>query len=319
MDKKYGSIRLLTGNANIPLAKDIAKYLEIELSDAEVTKFSDGEIALNIAESVRGEDVFLIQSTSSPCNDNIMELLIMLDALRRASAGRVTAVIPYYGYARQDRKAKSRDPITAKLIANILTVAGADRILTMDLHSNQIQGFFDIPLDHLTGNQIITDYFMEKNLKDLCFVSPDAGSAKRTRKIARNFNAPFAIIDKNRPKPNVSEVMNVIGDVKGKNCLLFDDMIDTAGTITSGAEALLKMGAKDVWAACTHGVLSGPAVERIAASPIKELVTLDTIDVPQEKRIDKIKILSSGAFFGRAIEYIHYGRSLSKLFAGSYS
>ncbi len=318
MDGKYGGIKIVAGNSNRKLAENIAEYLEVPMCNAEIVHFSDGEIGLNVYESVRGADVYVIQSTGNPCNDNLMELLIIIDAMRRASAGRINAVIPYYGYARQDRKAKSRDPITAKLVANLITTAGADRVLTMDLHSNQIQGFFDIPLDHLAGEAILAEYFRGLNLEDMVVVSPDAGSVKRTRKLARHLECPFAIIDKNRPRPNVTEVMNVIGNVEGKNCIMIDDMIDTAGTITTGADALMKMGAKSVRAGCTHGVFSGPAIERIQASALEELIALDTLDIPEEKRIDKIKILSTATIFGRAIDYIHFGRSLSKLFSERY-
>jgi ribose-phosphate pyrophosphokinase len=318
MDGKYSGIKIISGNSNKALAKEIADYLEVQLCNAEVVHFSDGEIGVNVYESVRGADVFVIQSTGTPVNENLMELLILIDSMKRASAGRINAVIPYYGYARQDRKAKSRDPITAKLVANLLTTAGADRVITMDLHSNQIQGFFDIPLDHLTGGGLITEYYKELKLENMVVVSPDAGSVKRSRKLARSLDCSFAIIDKERPKPNETSVMNVIGDVKGKNCILIDDMIDTAGTITTGANALIEMGAESVYAACSHGVFSGPAIERIQNSAIKELITLNTLVIPEEKQIDKIKILSTGTLFGRAIDYVHFGRSLSKLFVGRY-
>lgn len=318
MDGKYSGIKVIAGNSNLELAEEIAEYLEIQLCKAEVVRFSDGEIGLNVYESVRGADVFVIQSTGPPVNENLMELLILIDSMKRASAGRINAVIPYYGYARQDRKAKSRDPITAKLVANLLTTAGADRVITMDLHSNQIQGFFDIPLDHLSGSELITDYYKEKRMDNMVVVSPDAGSVKRSRKLARSLNCSFAIIDKERPKPNETAVMNIIGDINGKNCILVDDMIDTAGTITTGANALIDMGANSVYAACSHGVFSGPAIERIEKSAIKELITLNTISIPKEKQIDKMKILSTGNLFGRAIDYVHFGRSLSKLFAERY-
>lgn len=314
MDGNYSGIKVIAGNSNRKLAEDIANYLDVPLANAEVVKFSDGEIGLNMYESVRGADVFVVQSTNDPCNDNLMELLIMIDALRRASAGRINVIIPYYGYARQDRKAKSRDPITAKLVANLLTTAGADRVVTMDLHANQIQGFFDIPVDHLAGGSTIGSYFQSLGLDDVVIVAPDAGSVKRTRKIARQLGVPFAIIDKNRPKPNQTEVMNVIGDIKDKNCIMIDDMIDTAGTICTGADALIELGAKSVRAGCTHAVLSGPAIERIQNSKLEELVCLDTIEIPEEKMIDKIKVLKTGELFGQAIEYIHCGRSLSRLF-----
>ncbi|MDU6249295.1 MAG: ribose-phosphate pyrophosphokinase, partial [Paeniclostridium sordellii] len=273
-------------------------------------------ISVNISETVRGCDVFVIQSTNSPVNDNLMELLIMIDALRRASAGRVTAVIPYYGYARQDRKAKARDPITAKLVANLITAAGADRVLTMDLHAAQIQGYFDIPLDHLQGGAILADYFNSKNIEDLVVVSPDLGSVTRSRKFANDLNGdvPIAIIDKRRPKANVCEVMNIIGEVEGKNVILLDDMIDTAGTIVNAANALKEFGAKDVYACCTHGVLSGPAIERIENSAISELIVLDTIQLPEEKKIDKIKIKTVAPLFGDAIKKIFANESVSELF-----
>lgn len=260
--------------------------------------------------------MFVVQSTNSPVNDNLMELLILIDALKRASAGRITAVIPYYGYARQDRKAKARDPITAKLVANLITAAGADRVLTMDLHAAQIQGYFDIPLDHLLGGTILANYFNEKKIEDLVVVSPDLGSVTRSRKFANTLNGevPIAIIDKRRPKANVCEVMNLIGDVKGKNVILLDDMIDTAGTIVNLANALKEFGAKDVYACCTHGVLSGPAIERIANSEISELIVLDTIQLPEEKRIDKIKIKTVAPLFGDAIRMIFSNESVSKLF-----
>lgn len=319
MDGKYSSIKIIAGNSNIPLAKGIAEYLKLELCDAEIVKFSDGEIGMNVSESVRGADVFVIQSTGMPVNENLMELLIMIDSMKRASAGRINAVVPYYGYARQDRKAKSRDPITAKLVANLLSTAGADRVITMDLHSPQIQGFFDIPLDHLTGAALITDYLLGKNLENMTVVSPDVGSVKRSRKMARSLNCPFAIIDKERPRPNETTVMNVIGDVKGKNCIMIDDMIDTAGTITSGANALMDLGANSVHAACSHGVFSGSAISRIQNSAIEELITLDTLVIPPEKRIDKIKVLSTGTLFGCAIDYVHCGRSLSTHFLGRYN
>jgi len=318
MDGKYSGIKIIAGNSNLPLANEIADYLEVQLCNAEVVTFSDGEIGVNVFESVRGADVFVIQSTGMPVNENLMELLILIDSMKRASAGRINAVIPYYGYARQDRKAKSRDPITAKLVANLLTTAGADRVITMDLHSNQIQGFFDIPLDHLSGGGLITDYYREKNLENMVIVSPDVGSVKRSRNLARNLGCAFAIIDKDRPRANETVVMNVIGDVVGKNCIMIDDMIDTAGTITSGANALMGLGAESVYAACSHGVFSGPAIQRIQDSAIKELVTLNTLVIPEEKRIEKIKILSTGTLFGRAIDYVHFGRSLSKLFVGRY-
>lgn len=310
-------IKIFTGNSNPDLVKEIADILGVPVGDAEVGRFSDGEISVNINETVRGADVFVVQSTCEPVNDNLMELLILIDAFKRASAGRITAVIPYYGYARQDRKAKARDPITAKLVANLITSAGADRVLTMDLHASQIQGYFDIPLDHLLGVPILSKYFQEMNFneEELVVVSPDLGSVTRARKVADRLHAPIAIIDKRRPKANVCEVMNVIGDIKDKTVILVDDMIDTAGTITNGANALMDLGAKEVYACCTHAVLSGPAVERIQKSAIKELVTLNTVWIPEEKRIDKIKILSVAPIFAEAIKRIYEDMSVSKLFS----
>lgn len=265
------NIKIFTGNSNPKLAQEIADVIGISVGSAEVTKFSDGEISVNINETVRGADVFVVQPTNAPVNQNLMELLIMIDAFKRASAGRITAVIPYYGYARQDRKAKARDPITAKLVADLIHTAGADRVLTMDLHAAQIQGYFNIPVDHLLGAPILSKYFKGLNLNEdeLVVVSPDIGGVTRARKFADRLHTSIAIIDKRRPKANVSEVMNIIGDVKGKTAILIDDMIDTAGTITNGADALLKLGAKEVYACCTHAVLSGPAVERIKNSSLK--------------------------------------------------
>jgi ribose-phosphate pyrophosphokinase len=311
------SIKIFSGNANQKLAQDIADILEVPLGDSKVGRFSDGEICVDINETVRGIDAFIIQSTNEPVNDNLMELLIMIDAFKRASAGRITAVIPYYGYARQDRKAKARDPITAKLVADLLTAAGADRILTMDLHAAQIQGYFDIPVDHLLGVPILGKYFAQNGFDqrdDVVVVSPDLGSVTRARKFADRIHAPIAIIDKRRPKPNVSEIMHVIGDIKDKTCILIDDMIDTAGTITNGANALVKMGAKDVYACCTHAVLSGPAIERINESVIKKLIMLNTIDLPESKNSDKFKILSVAPVFAEAIRRIYEEISVSKLF-----
>ena len=284
MNTSGSEIKIFTGNAHKELAADIAKELGVPLGDAEVGRFSDGEISVNINETVRGVDAFIIQPTCSPVNGNIMELLIMIDAFKRASAGRITAVIPYYGYARQDRKAKARDPITAKLVANLITAAGADRVLTMDLHAAQIQGYFDIPLDHLHGGPILAEHFKKKNIQDLVVVSPDLGSVGRARTFAEQLDAPLAIIDKRRPKANVSEVMNIIGDVKDKNVILIDDMIDTAGTLVNGAEALKKFGAKEVYSCCTHPVLSGPAIDRIEKSVLKEVVVLDTLPLSSENR-----------------------------------
>ena len=308
-------IEIIAGNSNRPLAEAVAKELNIPLSQAEIGKFSDGEIAITLPQTVRGRDVFIIQSTSIPVNDNLMELLIMIDACKRASAGRITAVMPYFGYARQDRKARPRDPITAKLVADILTSAGADRVLTMDLHAAQIQGFFDIPVDHLYGAPILARYFKNKMNEDWVVVSPDVGSVGRARNFASRVDASLAIVDKRRPKANAIEVMNVIGDVKGKSCIMVDDMIDTAGTICQGAQALVNNGAKEVYACCTHGVLSGPAMERLIASPIKEIVVLDTIEMPENvKNNPKIKILSVAKLLAKAINTIYADTSLSAIY-----
>lgn len=306
-------IKLFSGNSNRPLAEAIADKLNTELGGIEVSSFSDGEISIHIEETVRGRDLFIIQSTCTPVNDNLMELLIMIDAAKRASAGRITAVIPYFGYARQDRKARSRDPITAKLVANLITAAGADRVLTMDLHAEQIQGFFDIPVDNLLGGPTLYNYFAREGNIDVV-VSPDIGSVKRARKVAEKFGVPIAIIDKRRPKANVMEVMNIIGDIDGKKCLMVDDMIDTAGTICQGAQALADHGAKEVYACCTHAVLSGPAIERLAASPIKELAILNTIDLPPEKMLDKFKVISVADIFAAAIENVYLDKPMSKIY-----
>lgn len=316
MNTSGSEIKIIAGNSNMELAQKIADYIGVKVADCQVTTFSDGEISVNMNETVRGCDVFVIQSTNNPVNENLMELLIMIDSLRRASAGRITAVIPYYGYARQDRKAKARDPITAKLVANLITAAGADRVLTMDLHAAQIQGYFDIPLDHLLGGSLLADYFNEKNIEDLVVVSPDLGSVTRSRKFANQLEGevPLAIIDKRRPKANVCEVMNLIGDVKGKNVIMLDDMIDTAGTITNAANALKEFGAKNIYACCTHAVLSGPAIERIENSAISELIVLDTIRLPKEKELDKIKVLTVAEMFGEAIKKIFSNESVSVLF-----
>ena len=309
------SIEILCGNSNRPLAEAVAAELKIPLMPAEVGKFSDGEISITLPQTVRGKDVFIIQSTSAPVNDNLMELLIMIDACRRASAGRITAVMPYFGYARQDRKARPRDPITAKLVADILTSAGADRVMTMDLHAAQIQGFFDIPVDHLYGAPLLAKYFKNKMDENWVVVSPDVGSVGRARNFASRVDASLAIVDKRRPKANAIEVMNVIGDVEGKTCLMVDDMIDTAGTIVQGAEALMKNGAKEVYACCTHGVLSGPAMERLTKSPIKHLAVLDTIDMSEEIRNHpKIKVLPTAKYIARAINTVYLDTSLSAIY-----
>ena len=312
-EKKLGNLKLFTGNANPELAREIAEYIGTKLGDAQVKHFSDGEISIMIDESVRGDDVYIIQPTCTPVNDNMMELLIMIDAVRRASAKRITAVLPYYGYARQDRKSRGREPITAKLVANLITQAGARRVLAMDLHAQQIQGFFDIPLDNLMGLPILADYYKHKDTENLVVVSPDMGGVARARNLAEQIGVPLAIIDKRRPIPNVSEVMNIIGDIEGKEVILVDDMIDTAGTITNGAQALIDRGAKCVDACCTHAVLSGPAIERIEKSPIQELVTTNTIPLG-DKKCDKIKVLSVAPVIGEAILRIHNDRSVSDLF-----
>ncbi len=307
-------IKLFSGNSNRPLAEAIAKELDMELSVVDVGTFSDGEISVHLGETVRGRDVFIIQSTSQPVNDNLMELLVMIDAAKRASAGRITAVMPYFGYARQDRKARPRDPITARLVADLLQTAGADRILTMDLHALQIQGFFSIPVDHLVGGPLLYKYFQDKVDEDFVVVSPDVGSVTRARNVAAKLGCNMAIIDKRRPKANQLEVMNIIGDIKGKKCLMVDDMIDTAGTICQGAEALYKNGAKEIYACCTHAVFSGPAIERLQNSHITKLVVLDTINMPEEKKIDKFEIVSAAKIFALAIENVYLDRKMSDLY-----
>ena len=311
--ERDGSLKIFTGNANPELAKEIAQILGVPVIDSVVTQFSDGETQLQINESVRGADVFIIQPTSQPVNEYLMELLIIIDAVRRASARRITAVIPYYGYARQERKSKARDPITAKLVANLIVAAGARRVVSKDLHANAIQGFFDIPFDHLPGAPILAEYYKKLKLKNICVVSPDLGGVTRARDLANRIGAEFAIIEKRRPKANVSEVLNVLGDVNGMDCILVDDMIDTAGTITKGAELLKKFGAKTVRACCTHAVLSGPAIERIENSSLDEVVVTNTIRLPEEKKIDKIKILSVAQFLSKAILNIHADESVSRL------
>lgn len=310
----FSDYKVFTGNAHTELAEEITSIMGKTLGKATVTKFSDGEISVNLWETVRGVDVYIIQPTCDPVNDNLMELLIMMDSVKRASAGRINAVIPYYGYARQDRKAKARDPITAKLVANLLVAAGADRVLTMDLHANQIQGYFDIPVDHLVGMPIIAKYFKEKNLDDVCIVSPDHGSVTRARNMAEFFNCPIAIVDKRRPEPNKSEIMNIIGDIEGKNCIILDDMIDTAGTITNAANVIKEMGAKNVYAGATHGILSGPAIERIQSSQICELALLNTVPVKDEKLIDKMTMLSVAPLFAEAMTRVFTNGSISRLF-----
>ncbi len=308
-------IMVFTGNANRELAAEIANELGIGLGMADVKTFSDGEIFLNIGESVRGGDVFIIQPTSYPVNEHLMELLIMVDAVRRASARRITAVIPYYGYARQERKAKSREPISAKLVANLITVAGARRVLAMDLHASAIQGFFDIPMDHLMAAPIIAEYIQAKQYHDPVVVAPDLGGVTRARDLAGRLGRDIAIIDKRRPKPNQTEIMNILGDIRGRTCIMLDDMIDTAGTITQGAQALMDHGAKEVIACCTHPVLSGPAFERLEASVLKEVIVTNTIRIPEDKMLDKITVLSVAPMIAQAIRRIHSDEPLSVMFA----
>jgi ribose-phosphate pyrophosphokinase len=311
-------IKIFAGNANKPLAESICRHIGIRLGDSNVTSFSDGEISVSLYESVRGSDVFIIQPTCGPVNDNLMELLIMVDACKRASAGRITAVIPYFGYARQDRKAKARDPISAKLVANLITSAGADRVLTMDLHASQIQGFFDIPVDNLLGSPLFSEYYLKKfgeNSEEVIVVSPDVGSVARARTFAHKIGVGLAIIDKRREKANQSEVMNIIGDVKDKHVILFDDMVDTAGSLCGAAKALAeKGGARDIYACATHGVLSGSAIDKINASPIKELIFTDTIPFPGKEPSDKIKYISAAPLFGEAIDRVYEEVSISTLF-----
>jgi len=308
-------LKIFSGNANLHLAEEIAEYLGVSVGESKVTRFSDGEIHVEINESVRGADVFVVQPTCASVNENIMELLIVIDALKRASARRITAVIPYYGYARQDRKVRPRAPVTAKLLANLITASGAMRVITMDLHAGQIQGFFDIPVDHLPGVPILAEYFLSKNLDDMIVVSPDVGGVSRSRDLAGRLDTSLAIIDKRRDKPNQAEIMNVIGDVSGKTVIMIDDIIDTAGTITQGADVLMQRGAKEVYACCTHPVLSGPAIERLQKSAIKEVIVTNTIPLPEHKAIDKIHVLSVAPLIGEAIIRIHEDLSVSKLFA----
>lgn len=317
----YGTeIKIFAGNSNQPLAMAMADALGLPMGKSEVTKFSDGEISVNIMETVRGCDVYVVQSTSRPVNSNLMELLIMIDAFRRASAGHITAVIPYYGYARQDRKSKARDPITAKLVADLITQAGANRVVTMDLHAPQIQGFFDIPVDHMVGMPILCPYFEEKLEKDpslhndFVVMSPDLGSVNRARSFAERLDVPIAIIDKRRPRPNMSEVVHIIGEIKDKHVLIVDDMIDTAGTLCNAANAVMERGAKSVSACATHAVLSGPALERLTNSPLEEVVLLDTIFLPPEKQIPKIKTVSCATVMAAAIDRIHNNKPVSILF-----
>ena len=310
-------IKLFTGNAHRRLAEDICRNLGIKLGDATVDHFADGEVSVSLHETVRGTDVFLLQPTCNPVNEHLMELLIMIDACKRASAGRITAVIPYFGYARQDRKTKSRDPISAKLVANLIAKAGADRVLTMDLHASQIQGFFDIPVDNLLGAPLFADYYLQTfpNMSDVVAVSPDVGSVARTRAFAHRLGIGLAIVDKRRPDVNVSEVMHVIGDVKGKHVILFDDMVDTAGSLCGSAQALVKEGALDIYACATHGVLSDKALGRVEKSAIRELLLLNTIPYPGDKPLcEKVKYISVAPMFAEAIDRIYEEVSISTLF-----
>ena len=311
-------IKVFAGNSNPVLAEGICKKLNIDLGKSVATAFSDGEISISINEPVRGADVFIVQSTCGPVNNNLMEMLIMIDAMRRASAGRITAVMPYFGYGRQDRKAKSRDPISAKLVANIITEAGADRVLTMDLHASQIQGFFDIPVDNLLGSPLFANYYNNKfgaNNSDCIVVSPDVGSVARARKFSHKLGTNLAIVDKRREKANSSEVMNIIGEVEGKTVIMLDDMVDTAGSLCGAAKALMELGgAKEIFACASHGVLSGAAIDRINDSPIKELILLDTIPYTSKAKCDKIKYLSVDSLFAEAIARIYEEVSISSLF-----
>lgn len=307
-------LKLFAGNANRPLAEEIARHIGIPLGDAEVTRFANGEIQLTIKESVRGCDTFIFQPTCTPVNEALMELLIMADALRRASARRITAVIPFFGYARQDRKTRPREPITAKLVANLITTAGVRRVLAMDLHAGQIQGFFDFPVDHLTAIPLLAEHFARKRLPEVAVFSPDVGGVSRANEMAKRLGASIGIIDKRRPKPGVAEVMNVIGEVEGKDVILVDDIIDTAGTIVKGAEALLARGARSVSACCVHPVLSGPARERLDASPLEEVVVTNTIPIDKAQQSSKLVVLTMAGILGEAIVRIHEDLSVSTMF-----
>ncbi len=307
-------LKIFTGNANPALAKEICDYLGLPLGEAFVGRFNNGEVQIMIDESVRGKDVFIIQPTSYPVNDNLMELMVMADALKRASARHITAVVPYYGYARQDRKTRGREPITAKLVANLMQTSGITRLVTIDLHAGQIQGFFDVPVDHLYGASILAKYINEKNLEDVIVVSPDLGGVTRARDLADRIGAPIAIIEKKRPEPGVAKVMNLIGDVAGKNCIIIDDIVDTAGSLVEGAKALEEFGAKSVTAAVTHAVLTDPASERIANSNIKELIVTNTIPLPENCNLPNITQLSVAPLLGEAIMRIFHEVSVSNLF-----
>jgi len=309
-------LKIYSLSSNKPLAEKVAEDVGVELGNVSISKFSDGEIRINPEESIRGDHVYIVQSTSAPVNDHIMELLIMIDALKRASAKTINVVIPYYGYARQDRKARSREPISAKLVADMLEQAGADRVVTLDLHAAQLQGFFDVPVDHLLGAPLLANWFIDNDLggEDTVVVSPDHGGVTRARKLSEFLNSNIAIVDKRRPKANVAEVMNIIGDVDGKRCIIIDDLIDTAGTIALASDALMERGATEVYATGTHPVFSGPAIDRIENSSIKQLIVTDSIYLPEEKRSDKIEIVSVGSLIGHAIRRIHENRPVSPLF-----
>ena len=308
-------VKLFSLSSNRKLAEEISEALGVPLADCVVKRFADGEVNININETVRGHHVFVVQPTNNPVNENLMELLVMIDALKRASAQTINVIVPYYGYSRQDRKAAPRQAISAKLVANLIQVAGASRILIMDLHAAQIQGFFDIPVDHFEALPIFADYFKKKDLSDVVIVSPDHGGVTRARNLARALdNKPIAIIDKRRPEPNKAEVMNIIGDIQGKTCIMIDDMIDTAGSICAGAQALMDAGAKEVYACATHPIFSGPAIERLTNSPIKEVVVTNTIALTEDKMAPKIKQLSVGQLFGEGIMRIIDDRTLSELF-----
>ena len=320
MNAKEPQMKLFSLSSNRPLAEKIAGHLGIELGAVKIETFSDGEIHISVEESIRGDEIFIIQSTSAPVNDHLMELLIMVDALRRASAGRINVVMPYYGYARQDRKSRSREPITAKLVANLLEKVGVDRMMTLDLHAAQIQGFFDIPVDHMLGTPLLANYFLEHHIQgeDVVIVSPDHGGVTRARKLAGFLHSPLAIVDKRRPRANVAEVMNVIGNVDGKTAILIDDMIDTAGTITAAASALKDLGASEVYAAGTHAVLSGPSIQRLESSEIKNIILTDSILLPKEKQIDKIIQVSVAELISDAIRRVYHNTSVSPLFEAPY-
>ena len=319
MHKSLDHMKIFTGNANPELAKEICDYVGIPLGDSVVSHFSDGEINVEIDESVRGKDVYIVQPTCEPGNDNLMELLIMIDAVRRASARRITAVMPYYGYARQDRKSRGREPITAKLIANLITKAGARRVLTLDLHAQQIQGFFDVPVDHLVAAPIIADYYKSLGLDDIVVVSPDIGGVARARKFADLLHAPLAIIDKRRPKPNVAEAMNLIGDVDGKTAIIIDDMVDTAGTLTAGIKMLKDKGAKAVYASCSHGILSGPAIDRLKAAELAGFVCTNTIDQTENQKLyPEMTVLSMAPLLAGLIHAVEENSSLSEVLAHAF-